>query len=157
MAVYKNFLKLKKSLWNEQKPAGSDGMGAGAKNNEKPPPDMMLYFNILLSNEEFTTLRVKYTWLDSFSFAGGFIDLISLFATILLGVYNYKINQTKIMYHYELVKAKSLGKLSTAKSELIKNNYVSISIRLWLIDNFGWLWNLCMLPFNNCCKKRAQI
>lgn len=68
---------------------------------------MLMYFNMLLANEDLTTARAKYTWLDSFSFAGGFNGLLMLFAETFFIYYNYKLNSTKILYHYELIKAKS--------------------------------------------------
>ena len=86
------FLKVNKNILSDHKPYGTDPMNKGAINNKgKTIPEMMLYFNILLSNEELTNQRMKYTWLDSFSLVGGFVDLVMLALGIFFSFYNYRL------------------------------------------------------------------
>ena len=67
---------------------------------------MMIYFNILLSNEENQIEFIKYDWIDALSFTGGFIDIILFFIFLFFTCYNYRLNDIVLMKHCELEKAK---------------------------------------------------
>lgn len=95
-----DFLKMRPYIASDYKPYGSDVMNNGGLNN-KDQSDMLLYFNILLSTEEEHISRQKYTWIDAFSFAGGFIDIILIGVGLFFSFWNYRLNETKILYYYE--------------------------------------------------------
>lgn len=89
------------------KPYNSDKMSQNARNNQdKYIPDMILYFNILLSSEEKIIENIKYDWIDAFSFTGGFLEILLIFVMVFFNLYNYKLNEAKMLLHYELEKAK---------------------------------------------------
>ena len=67
----------------------------------------MIYFNILLSNEENQIEFIKYDWIDALSFTGGFVDIILFFIFLFFTCYNYKLNDIVLMQHSELELAKT--------------------------------------------------
>ena len=77
---------------------------------------------------------MRYDWIDSLSFTGGFIDILMLFLALIFNVCNYKMNEAKIMQTYEEAKAKSMGKKYTYISKLIQKNENWISMILLYCD-----------------------
>lgn len=62
---------------------------------------MIAYFNMILSNEEITTTRQKYTWLDAFAFVGGNFNLIFIILYISFYFYNYGIQNYEMYFLIE--------------------------------------------------------
>jgi len=85
-----------------------NGFGTNVKKEEKT--GMIAYFNFALSDEEITTTRQKYTWLDSFGLVGGFIDTILILITVFFFFYNYDVNHYMIYYLSEKERLQEEGK-----------------------------------------------
>lgn len=66
---------------------------------------MLLYFNFYLSNEEHMTEMIKYDWIDALSFTGGLLDIVFIIISVFFYIYNYKLNETKLMHLFELDRA----------------------------------------------------
>lgn len=73
-------------------------MNGYGKNLDREMPDMLEYWNFYLSNEQLTTTRQKYTWLDNFAFIGGNIDFVLIGVGIFFAVYNHNISKYKLYY-----------------------------------------------------------
>ena len=75
--------------------------GNGYNVKDQNLPDMLLYFNIALSDETITTTRQKYTWLDAFAFVGGNIDVILIIIHVFFYYYNYGLNRYQVYFKLE--------------------------------------------------------
>lgn len=97
------------------KPFNSDVMNVAAVNHKdgNEYTDMIFYWNFVLLDNMQTTTRIKFTWLDALSFAGGVIEAVVIAMAIFFGIYNYKIELYDCLYHYENKAAVKEGLLTT--------------------------------------------
>ena len=98
------------------KPYGSDGMNGYGKNLNRSLPDMMEYWNFLLTNDLQTSTRQKYTWLDNFAFIGGNIDFILLGLGAFFSIYNYNVARTKLYYQHHMTRAIKSGRCDSKET-----------------------------------------
>lgn len=48
---------------------------------------------------------IKYDWIDALSFTGGLLDIVFIIISVFFYIYNYKLNETKLMHLFELDRA----------------------------------------------------
>ena len=154
-AQEKIFLKLSKHFLYESKPFNSDRMNQNAINNKDAfVTDMLFYFNIMMSSEEQMTEFIQYDMVDVLSFTGGFIDIIILVVIVFFWLYNYRLNEAKMMQEYELYRAtfEEGDSKHTEISQLIADNEMWISQILFYQDAKKNLINFKQY-LTSCCNR----
>lgn len=93
-------------------------------------------------DEEVTTTRLKYTWLDAFAFVGGIIDLIFIMLSLFFSIYNYGVYRYDVFYHFEKKKALKKGKSHTVFSKTMSKYQSTIGFRLFLHDSKKYILDI---------------
>jgi len=70
---------------------------------------MLAYYNFVLTDEVAVTTRQKYTWLDSFAFVGGNVDVLIVLMHMFFFFYNFGLNRYQQYYIAERDRLLSLG------------------------------------------------
>ena len=159
MAEEITFLKFKNMYGDFYKTFGSDATNINGRNKkERPNPDLILYWNFVMTDEAITTTRQIYSWLDNISFLGGTIDFIIIMMMILFAIYNYKHPNIEIFYDMEKMRASSIGKSGNAKTKFVERYSHFLSLLMFLSDikNFFDTFTPEVCKCNCLCSKKKD-
>ena len=95
---------------------------------------MLAYYNFVLTDEVAVTTRQKYTWLDSFAFVGGNVDVLIVLMHMFFFFYNFGLNRYQQYYIAERDRLLSLGQGLSKECQFIDEHRNTLNVRLLVFE-----------------------
>lgn len=73
----------------------------------KNQTEFLQYWNVILTKESITYMRVKYKMVDLIGDVGGLLSILNLLAFLIALPFNYKKHEIKVYKHYKRLENKT--------------------------------------------------